>query len=131
MPLVFAGPRALSEFRRLALLARCRQVCPRVVALETRYEYLVQLEDQAEVDVERLRAVLGLVDPCPETSAPYAGHGASAPALPAGVAHVVIAPRPGTISPWSSKATDILHNCGFEGVTGSSAAPGTASVETT
>ncbi len=24
-----------------------------------------------------------------------------------------IAPRTGTISPWSSKATDILHNCGF------------------
>lgn len=27
-----------------------------------------------------------------------------------------IAPRKGTISPWSSKATDILHNCGFDGV---------------
>ncbi len=27
-----------------------------------------------------------------------------------------IAPRTGTISPWSSKATDIFHNCGFDGV---------------
>ena len=27
-----------------------------------------------------------------------------------------IAPRTGTISPWSSKATDILHNCGFHAV---------------
>ena len=25
----------------------------------------------------------------------------------------VVVPRPGTISPWSSKATDILHNCGL------------------
>ena len=25
-------------------------------------------------------------------------------------------PRPGTISPWSSKATDIVHNCGLEKV---------------
>lgn len=25
----------------------------------------------------------------------------------------VVAPRPGTISPWSSKATDIAHNCGL------------------
>src|SRR6187402_3342969 len=28
----------------------------------------------------------------------------------------VIAPRPGTISPWSSKATDIAHICGLENV---------------
>ncbi|HHL31917.1 MAG TPA: phosphoribosylformylglycinamidine synthase, partial [Oceanospirillales bacterium] len=27
-----------------------------------------------------------------------------------------IAPRKATISPWSSKATDILHNCGFDGI---------------
>jgi phosphoribosylformylglycinamidine synthase len=26
----------------------------------------------------------------------------------------VVAPRPGTISPWSSKATDIAHTCGLE-----------------
>lgn len=25
-------------------------------------------------------------------------------------------PRPGTISPWSSKATDIAHNCGLQQV---------------
>lgn len=29
---------------------------------------------------------------------------------------VYVAPRAGTISPWSSKATDILHNCGFDKV---------------
>jgi len=29
---------------------------------------------------------------------------------------IYIAPRTGTISPWSSKATDILHNCGFHTV---------------
>src|SRR5579859_4030113 len=28
----------------------------------------------------------------------------------------VVAPRPGTISPWSSKATDIAHICGLEKV---------------
>ena len=28
----------------------------------------------------------------------------------------VVAPRPGTISPWSSKATDIAHICGLAGV---------------
>ena len=29
---------------------------------------------------------------------------------------LVVAPRPGTISPWSSKATDIAHNCGLAAV---------------
>ena len=28
----------------------------------------------------------------------------------------LVVPRPGTISPWSSKATDILHNCGLHRV---------------
>jgi phosphoribosylformylglycinamidine synthase len=27
---------------------------------------------------------------------------------------VLVVPRPGTISPWSSKATDIAHNCGLD-----------------
>ena len=28
----------------------------------------------------------------------------------------MVVPRPGTISPWSSKATDIAHNCGLNQV---------------
>jgi phosphoribosylformylglycinamidine synthase len=30
---------------------------------------------------------------------------------------LLVVPRPGTISPWSSKATDIVHNCGLAAVT--------------
>ncbi len=29
---------------------------------------------------------------------------------------LLVTPRPGTISPWSSKSTDIAHNCGLESV---------------
>ena len=29
---------------------------------------------------------------------------------------ILVVPRPGTISPWSSKATDIAHNCGLNQV---------------
>jgi phosphoribosylformylglycinamidine synthase len=29
---------------------------------------------------------------------------------------ILVTPRLGTISPWSSKATDIAHNCGFAGI---------------
>jgi phosphoribosylformylglycinamidine synthase len=28
----------------------------------------------------------------------------------------LVVPRPGTISPWASKATDIAHNCGLSGL---------------
>jgi phosphoribosylformylglycinamidine synthase len=33
-----------------------------------------------------------------------------------GLTHFYVAPRNGTISPWSSKATDIVHNCGLNNV---------------
>ncbi len=29
---------------------------------------------------------------------------------------LLVVPRPGTISPWSSKATDIAHNCGLDSI---------------
>ena len=30
--------------------------------------------------------------------------------------NLYVVPRPGTISPWASKATDIAHNCGLEAI---------------
>ena len=45
--------------------------------------------------------------------------GTSEPAremLPQEGTYRLVGPRPGTISPWSSKATDIAHNCGFPNI---------------
>ena len=39
-----------------------------------------------------------------------------APAPPGGDPQLLVTPRPGTISPWSSKATDIAHVCGLDAV---------------
>ncbi|MFZ5724161.1 MAG: phosphoribosylformylglycinamidine synthase [Pseudomonadota bacterium] len=44
------------------------------------------------------------------------GPAAAADGEPAGSTLRLAVPRPGTISPWSSKATDILRHCGLEGV---------------
>ncbi|MCC7035162.1 MAG: phosphoribosylformylglycinamidine synthase [Acidobacteria bacterium] len=44
-------------------------------------------------------------------------HGPLAPPEPAGTRLVLVVPRFGTISPWSSKATDIVRRCGLEVVT--------------
>ncbi|MCC7178157.1 MAG: phosphoribosylformylglycinamidine synthase [Acidobacteria bacterium] len=44
-------------------------------------------------------------------------HGPPAPPEPAGTRLVLVVPRFGTISPWSSKATDIVRRCGLDAVT--------------
>jgi phosphoribosylformylglycinamidine synthase len=94
---VLAGPAALTAFENDRLLARLRAVDAGVVAVEAAYLYLVQVK--RPFDAERLRGLLGL-------GADSEGVGR----------RVWIGPRVGTQSPWSSKATDILHNTGFEGI---------------
>ena len=98
---VFRGPAALSDFRRLALLQGCRAVEPQITDLEADLFYAVQLRQAlAKSQLERLQALLGAT-PGP---APDPGR------------ELAVGPRPGTISPWSSKATDILHHCGLHEV---------------
>ena len=108
MPLLsFAGPPALSAFRRITLLDRCRDIAPALQSIDARFVYLVQVDgvqvdgDAADDLMPRLASLLGV------TGEPAAGSDA---------ASVLITPRPGTVSPWSTKATDILHNCGLRSV---------------
>ena len=100
MPLLFYdGPPALTAFRRAALLERCRRCAPRVRALEARFLYMAWFDEPpAAGAVRRLGQVLGA----------EAAHDS----LEASTSSLLVTPRPGTISPWSSKATDIAANCG-------------------
>ena len=102
MPLLFfAGPAALSTFRRDVLLDRCRASLPGLQSLAARFVYLAHLDAELSGQgMRRLIAVLGV-------------DADSALALPTTPTSLLVTPRPGTISPWSSKATDILHNCGL------------------
>jgi phosphoribosylformylglycinamidine synthase len=95
----FEGGPALSEFRLEALLVRVRAVCPRVGALAARHvSWAASARPLAGAERDRLAALLA----CGE---PYTG--ASDGPL------IVVMPRPGTVSPWASKATDIAHNVGL------------------
>ena len=95
MLLTFRGPSALSDFRRAPLLARCRTLQGHIDDLTTSFVYLVSLRAPlSNSDRHKLANILG-------SDRPY----------DAVTGEVLIAPRPGTISPWSTKATDILHNC--------------------
>jgi len=96
----FEGGSAWSEFRRLPLLEACRRVVPKLENIEATFFYMALLNRGLDaVQRGRLEEILAL------------------PARrPGDMDQVLIGPRCGTISPWSSKATDILHNCGLDEV---------------
>ena len=101
--LVLPGAPARSAFRLEQLARALRAELPGLVGLSCVSVHLARLRRplSSEED-QRLRALLDY-----EAEPPLA-------ALPR--VDVLVTPRPGTISPWSSKATDILHRCGLDAV---------------
>lgn len=93
--LVLFGDSALSAFRIQRLLDKCRLSNLDVSGLRASYLYVVDAVPEGDSQ-DRLHRLLGATAEANFT------------------ADVIVAPRLGTISPWSSKATDILHNCGIE-----------------
>src|SRR5579863_10188497 len=95
------GPPALSAFRLAKLLDRLIALEPAVSGLSARFVHFADLERQLSESEHALLAQL-------------LTYGPSLPAqTDASGARVLIVPRAGTISPWSSKATDIVHVCGL------------------
>jgi phosphoribosylformylglycinamidine synthase len=92
------GARALSDFRLARLLARLQQAHPGVRSVAAEFWHFV------EADAEPGAAERALLERLLE-------YGAPAGEAPGELFLVV--PRLGTISPWSSKATDIARNCGL------------------
>ena len=94
------GAPALSAFRSDKLLQQVRDLVPGVSFLYAEFMHFVDVSaelDSAQQDIlDRLLT--------------YGPHAESQSTD--GVLFLVV-PRPGTISPWSSKATDIARNCGL------------------
>ncbi|WP_303856306.1 phosphoribosylformylglycinamidine synthase [Salinicola salarius] len=104
------GASALSAFRHAKLLADLRAVVPEVESLDAHYVHFVdhhdELDDEARQVLDRLLDY-GIQNPesrDADQNTPAGGH------------LFLVVPRIGTISPWSSKATDIAHNCGLDQV---------------
>jgi phosphoribosylformylglycinamidine synthase len=109
--LAIRGSAALSPFRIAKLLARLRVQCPAVIGLDAAFVHFVDLErDLAGDERERLEALLTYGPR--EAGAAEAGAAEASAAGGEGVSLWVV-PRPGTISPWASKATDIAQVCGL------------------
>ena len=108
MPEVIAltGCAALSSFRIAKLQAALAAAKPghAIAGISARYLHFVELRRPLSEDERATLARLLTYGPQDAI--------ASAIGVP-----LVVVPRPGTISPWSSKATDSAHNCGLDAVT--------------
>ena len=115
-PILLLGTEAFSPFRLDALKAAMGKLVPGMerVELRARWVYAVEAEDGRGVPPESLERAAALLN--------VGGSAASATltSAPGGGAwcetRFYVSPRKGTISPWSTKATDIFRNCGVKGV---------------
>ncbi len=99
--LLLPGQSALSDFRLSKALERIRRVAPAVQAVSARYSYFLLVgRPPDDGEFARLEDLLLGDDAVAE--------------LPAGAPTLTVAPREGTISPWSSKATEIARACGLD-----------------
>ncbi|MEQ8427648.1 MAG: phosphoribosylformylglycinamidine synthase [Gammaproteobacteria bacterium] len=98
--LILPGGNALSDFRINKLVTSLQSRVAEISGITTRYVHYVQLRDDlSESGHAQLETILGYGAPAKDAGNP--------------VGQLIVIPRPGTISPWSSKATDILHNSGL------------------
>ncbi|HET7202037.1 MAG TPA: phosphoribosylformylglycinamidine synthase, partial [Steroidobacteraceae bacterium] len=101
--LTFSGAPALSDFRLDKVLAAVREPVAHVETVDTRFLHFI--ETSAPLTAKDEAVVQALLRYGPTTHA----------AEPRGEMLLVV-PRFGTVSPWSSKATDIAHVCGLANV---------------
>ena len=122
---VSVGCAALSGFRLEKLRNALQAVVPNVVIADTRHCYFISLREGGakvsdqpatpplqvahgatfnKAQAQLLDRVLGLDE--------HAGE----PELAGSMQRVLVVPRLGTISPWSTKATDIAQHCGLSAV---------------
>ena len=104
------GGHALSPFRAQALLQKLQAIDDAIETLDAEWFYPLEVSapgPDGALAGERLARLQLLVDEHPLPDAPDGKHQRS----------LWVTARQGTLSPWSSKAIDILHHAGFADVT--------------
>ncbi len=113
--MLLPGPPALTAFELERLRSRLRAVDPAAGSVEVHHAYLLRIRDR-DLRYARLRELLGLSRRPHEEEQRFSDGTHVELANEPFHSGLWIAPRAGTQSPWSSKATEILHNTGFAGV---------------
>jgi phosphoribosylformylglycinamidine synthase len=94
------GAPALSDFRVKKLLAQCAELKLPITDIYAEFTHFVHIS--ADLNDEEFQVLQQLLKYGPNIEEHE----------PVGQ-FLLVTPRPGTISPWSSKSTDIAHNCGL------------------
>jgi len=121
-PIILQGKKALSDFRVAALLEKAREEDPPILLgrIEASYVYFVETGTPDEKTKAQGGKTNAQNEPANAPPTPLSRDtmektlgllGATGPYVPSG--GFFVTPRKGTISPWSSKATDIFRNCGL------------------
>ena len=97
---ILRGAPALSDFRRTKLLAKLQSRLAGVTGVYAEFMHFAELS--SELDEQSAQVLDRLLR-----------YGPSVPVEEPAGELVLVVPRFGTISPWSSKATDIARNCGL------------------
>ncbi|MCK5528347.1 MAG: phosphoribosylformylglycinamidine synthase, partial [Kiritimatiellae bacterium] len=100
-PLMLRGQEAFSQFRVDAIIDDMQVGYPEldVLCVSARYIYFIESEEELSEDsAVKVSSLLGAAEAFVEGSGFF------------------VTPRKGAISPWSSKATDIFHNCGLSDI---------------
>src|SRR3954466_13524302 len=100
------GASAVSEFRIAKLRPALEAIHPGIGAISARFVHFVDLA--RDLDARESALLERLLTYGPRDGVQAASSSATT--------DIFIVPRFGTISPWSSKATDIAHVCGLDAV---------------
>ena len=101
--LILRGAPALSAFRLDKLLTRAREQGLALTSLYAEFVHFAEVDGSLdEAQMARLQRLLR--------------YGPRLEAHEPAGSLLLVVPRPGTISPWASKATDIAHNCGLANI---------------
>lgn len=101
--LVLTGAPALSTFRHDKLLSTIQSSVPLVTHIYAEFTHFCSLSEDLSDNQQQILAHILHYGPCIEKQSPEGEQ-------------LLVIPRFGTISPWSSKATDIAHNCGLTNI---------------
>lgn len=95
----FVGTKIFSDFRKASLLKKIQELYPEINDIDSAYLHLVETnEELTPTECDRIKQIFDY------RASPIAEIKISANAI-------YIGPRVGTISPWSSRATDIALHC--------------------
>ncbi len=98
--LIIDGGHALSQFRSDSLQRQIESISSNIGGFSAKFVHFIQTNTDLDAcERSKLEALLSYTSSSSSTRAADL--------------QVLVIPRFGTISPWSSKATDIAHNCGL------------------